>query len=239
MIAPETDPVSYAGLLERTRQMLTPLGLTERPAPPAWKVADDVAHACRLTPAVWTLGAGRAALAECRAVTLAGPVADAFMTVIYPTDPARLPTFTAELYAGAGRPALAYLDLPAPGLSVSLRNEIADQTTVLSIRHAPFLPRDEAPPNWVLDDSPGGFLFTRTTDGEALARLAQAFEDYLNVWIDFAFPFVDSADLARSANPVPVEQKKRFDLHAPTRAMLEQHFGLEWAERFVGEFLQP
>ena len=239
MIAPGTDPVSYAGLLERTRQLLTPLGLTERPAPPALRVAGGAEQACRLTAAVWKLGPGRTTLAECRAVKLAGEFADAFMTVIYPTDPARLPTFTAELYAGAGRPALAYLDLPAPGLPISLRDEVADQTTVLSIRHAPFLPRDEAPPSWVLDESPGGFLFTRTTDGDAIARLAQAFEDYLNVWIDFAFPYVDAPDGGRSANPVPVEQKKRFDLHAPTRAMLEQHFGLEWAERFVGEFLQP
>ena len=235
MIAAANGPVSYAGLLERARHLLAPLGLTEFHAPAAWTVGGGVDRLCRLTAAVWELGSGRAGLAQCRAVKLTGPFADAFITVIHPTDPASLPAFTAELYAGAGHPALAYLDLPAPGLRVSLRNAVAEQTTVLSIRHAPFLPRDEAPPAWVLDDSPGGFLFTRTTDAEALARLAQAFEDYLNVWIDFAFPHV-SAEFARSANPAPVEQKKRFDLHAPTRALLEQYFGPEWADRFIGEF---
>jgi hypothetical protein len=170
---------------------------------------------------------------------LAGPAADAFLAVIYPTDPTRLPAFSAELCAGGGRPALAYFDLPSPALPPGLRNEVADQTTVLSIRHAPFLPRDEAPPIWVMDDSPGGFLFTQTADRDAPARLSQAFEDYLNVWIDFAFPFAHAAAFALAANPAPAGAKKRFNLHAPTRAMLAQHLGPDWAGRFVAEFLQP
>jgi hypothetical protein len=172
-------------------------------------------------------------------VKLGGPVADAFVVVIRPTDPSRLPAFTAELFATNGKSALAYLDLPSPGLSRDLVNEVADQTTVLSIRHAPFLPRDETPPTCVMDDSPGGFLFTQAAGRDAPARLSQAFEDYLNVWIDFAFPFADENRLRLSGHQPWKERKHQSVLLGPMRSVFAQHLGSDGAHRFVAEFLFP
>ena len=232
MIATATFPVSYAGLWDRACELLAPLGLTETGTPPG-----RMEGVFRLSSGSWAIGPGEPALAECRVARLSGPSADAFVAVILPADPARLPAFTAELYATGGRPSLAYLDLPSPGLSRDLRDEVTDQTTVLSIRHAPFLPRDETPPTWVMDDSPGGFLFTRTGERGSAARLSQAFEDYLNVWIDFAFLAAELAPTARCTVDRLVDFKRRSSHHASARAMLAQHFGLDWTDRFVTEFL--
>jgi len=237
MIATSTGSVTYAELWDRARELLAPLGMTESEVPPTFAPKLEFEAGYRIRCAAWDVGPCESRLADCRAVTLSGPAADVFVAVIFPHFPKRLPVFVAELYALSQRPALAYLDLPSPGLNHQIRNEVADQTTVLSIRHAPFLPRNETPPPWVVDDSPGGYLFTQTTDEDAVVRLSQAFDDYLKVWIDFAYKFAERTDFGQ-AGDFPLARFKRRCIHQTfSQTMLARQFGTELANRVVAEFL--
>ncbi len=226
MIVQERSSPSFAALWQRTQNHLSSLMLTETPLP----AAENAAGSVRLHSGRWRIGTRQEPLAECRIARLSG-VADGLLAMIGPVEPGRLPYFSAELLAAHGRPQFACLDVLAPGLDADLRNEVAEQTTVLSIRHAIFLPRDEAVPRWAVEESPGGFLYTADNSPEILPRLEQAYEDYLNVWLDFAH--------APAASPAPSadEADQAFrHLRATRPSFLEQYFGEEWTKRFLAEF---
>ena len=227
MIAQECAAPSYAALWERTRDCLAPLGLTETPLRPEWAATTGAAGQVRLNAAAWRVGPPDAPVGECRVARLQG-AADGLLALIGPLQPGHLPILRAELFAVQGRPQLAWLDILAPGMSVTVRDEVAEQTTVLSIRHALFLPRDEQMPPWAVEESPGGFLFTRTNRPESLPRLAQAFEDYLNIWLDFAFA-LPSPPTARAAAAFRPSRAGR-------ESWLQRFFGDVWTERFLTEF---
>jgi len=207
------------------------LGLTET-TPPEWAIAAGAAGQVRLTAARWRIAPESDPLGDCRVARLTG-AADGFLALISPAQPGRLPVLSAELFAVQGRPQLACLDLLAPGLPPELRDEVAEQTTVLSIRHAMFLPRDEPPPPWAVDESPGGYLFTRVNRPETLPRLIQAFEDYLNIWLDFAHATPPESVVATT---VAVAWSAFRRARANRESFLQRFFGDVWTARFLTEF---
>jgi hypothetical protein len=148
-----------------------------------------------------------------------------------PIQAGRLPYLTAELLAVGGRPEFACFDMHAPGMADGLVDEIVAQTTALSIRHTLFLPRDEAVPGWAVEESLGGFLYTGVNPAAVIPRLEQAFEDYLNIWLDFAHaaPAVAAADADEAGECFRLMRRCR-------PSILERFVGRESARLLMAEF---
>jgi hypothetical protein len=231
MIAQDCELQTYAGLWERTRSALAPLGLTEEPVPPEWASAVGILGQVRLVTASWIVGAAGEPAAVCRVARLHG-AADGHLTLISPTRAGRLPVFTAELLAVQGRPQLTCLDVRTHGLDAGVCDEVAEQTAVLAVRHALFLPPHEPVPEWAVHGSPGGFLFSRSCRPDLLPRFAQAYDEYFNTWLDFAY-----APPAAPPAPAADAEAAAFRRTAAEReSVLEPFFGRDWAQRFLSEF---
>jgi 15,16-dihydrobiliverdin:ferredoxin oxidoreductase len=82
-------------------------------------------------------------------------------------------------------------------------------------------------------------LFAKVEAEVVPTRVFAAFKDYLNLYwemIDAAIPFTDSADIQRI-----VTAQKEYDQYSadrdPAHGLFSSHFGNEWANRFLYEFL--
>lgn len=237
MLTTRTLTGMYATLWDRTRECLSSLTLRELPIVGPWTNMDGIGGMARLTAGRWLLGQPKTPLAECRIARITGPFADGLLAFIFPADTERLPTFMAELLAADQRPQLAWLDLRSPGLDPNTREQVTEQTAVLSIRHAPFLPRHEPPPTWAIDFSPGGFLYTRSERRDIYPRLMQAYDDYLNAWIDFAFSELEPGAAADDECPELAAFKHGAIANAGCRDYLCKWFGEDRATRFLRDFL--
>lgn len=214
----------YASLLERTRQLIEPLDLTEVDGGKKW---EQIAGRTCLQGELWRLGE----IAEARFARVYGGGIDALIAVILPARPGTTPVLTAEMYASHGTTRHFCVDLQAPGFPTTRRHELAETTTALSVRHAMYLPREDKIPGWVVDDSAGGFLFARGCSLDLQPRLAQAYEDYLNLWLDFAYSPLDPAGTVVEATATFCHRQTRRDW------FLDELFGIAWSRRFLKEFL--
>jgi 15,16-dihydrobiliverdin:ferredoxin oxidoreductase len=82
-------------------------------------------------------------------------------------------------------------------------------------------------------------LFAKVEAEVVPTRVFAAFKDYLNLYwemIDAAIPLTDSADIQRIVNA-----QKEYDQYSadrdPAHGLFSSHFGNEWANRFLYEFL--
>jgi 15,16-dihydrobiliverdin:ferredoxin oxidoreductase len=82
-------------------------------------------------------------------------------------------------------------------------------------------------------------LFAKVEAEVVPTRVFAAFKDYLNLYwemIDTAVPFTDLSDIQRIVNA-----QKEYDQYSadrdPAHGLFSSHFGNEWANRFLYEFL--
>jgi 15,16-dihydrobiliverdin:ferredoxin oxidoreductase len=82
-------------------------------------------------------------------------------------------------------------------------------------------------------------LFAKVEAEVIPTRVFAAFKDYLNLYwemIDAAVPFTDLSDIQRIVNA-----QKEYDQYSadrdPAHGLFSSHFGNEWANRFLYEFL--
>jgi ferredoxin-dependent bilin reductase len=235
VIATRVSGGAFAALGENTSHALAPLGVKDLGNPGEWACGDGRGGITRLITSRLQIGPANSPLAEGRVVRLHGPSTDGLLTFIYPANCEHLPALSAELLSVEGQPAMAWLDLRSPGLATEVAERVAEETTVLSIRHAPFLPHRETPPAHVMEYSQGGFLYTRCDDRQILPRLCQAYLDYLNAWIDFAFAAKPGGP-TRSSNELAAFKKSGI-VNTGCRPYLVQWFGEERGHRFLTDFL--
>ena len=83
-------------------------------------------------------------------------------------------------------------------------------------------------------------LFCRGGADEATSSLPQAFDALFSAYWDLH----DQAKTQSSINPIEVEQlQKNYDVYSaerdPAHGLFTSHFGKDWSDRFLHEFLFP
>lgn len=234
---PRTTPRLLDGLRDETLVQLKPLGVIMRPVPNDLAHAEGAAHN-RLVAESHIVGAASDPLGECRIVRISGRNSEIVNTMLFPRRPARLPVFAAELLVFGGVPRLAFIDLQTPGLSPERRAAVAELTRRPAAWFAG-LPRDEAPPDWAVKDSAGGYVFTRPGHVRHAEALVEAYRAYLGLWTKLAQsdavlspPPPDAA-----ADEALARYKRNHVEHSPGTTYLERIFGGDWTRRFLNRFL--
>ena len=84
-------------------------------------------------------------------------------------------------------------------------------------------------------------LFCRGGAEQATSSLPPAFSAFLKTYLDL---HDDAVKTPSSINPIEVEQlQKNYDIYSaerdPAHGLFTSHFGSEWSDRFLHEFLFP
>ncbi|MBY0526800.1 MAG: hypothetical protein K2R98_25635 [Gemmataceae bacterium] len=229
---------NFAGLWSQTGRRLRCLCSARQPLPAHLSRRDGHGGRLRLRACALSLGCGGTARAECRMVRISGATAEIVNTMIFPTQPDRLPVYAAQLLAFGGRPRLAFIDLQMPGLTEGRRASLRERARVVA-RRFDFLPPADDAPSWAVEFASGCQVFTRTTEPDALQGLRDACLQYLELWVELARAECDS--LESGANPAAHAELGRWQSeHArlsPGTEYLIKVFGEEWAREFLHEFL--
>lgn len=238
MIVAPIQTGSFAKLPDRTWLLLQCLGVTEAASIPELAAPDDGSPEVCITTAHWQVGAADQALAECRIVRVQGLSEELVQTVLFPACPKHLPTFVALLWQACDDSCHAYINLATPGMAAPLRDDVSEFATVLSIRHAAFLARaatTSLPSARVLSAS-GLAVHEHTGHGRG-ARIAQAYEDYLQAWLDFAVAVPAQRRADAYAQRELLEYKQQLAAHVPGKEAYRRLCSEDWMHRFLGEFL--
>jgi hypothetical protein len=269
---PRTAPVStpaavrsFDRLLEplwddtRRRLSAPPLRLSDRPLPPDIAEFSGPGGKTRIRAASWLVhsvaDAGEAEVADCRIVVITGTNAEIVNTMIFPARPEAMPVFAAELLVFGGVPRLAFVDLQVPGLAAGSRAALGGRLKAVASGYA-HLPCDQTAPDWAVEYSTGGYVFTRPNDTAFRDDLLRLYREYLDIWAGLAGPASSAApagpashggrderNLGNDARPgaeaaAELERYKRQHVaHSPGKVFLEKMFGAGWTDRFLNGFL--
>jgi hypothetical protein len=233
--APVARP--FEALWDETAERLQSLGLCERELPPNLASAVGGGGRTRLRAAAWAVGPTGRPLAECRIVRIVGASSEVVNTMIFPTRPEALPVYAAELLVFGGRPRLAFVDLQAPGMPGQERRRLAELTRPLAARFAHLRCEREAP-DWAVEASPGGYVYTRPEDGDCASDLLTVYRSYLDLWATLATGLTEDGGPPDEGTAAALaDYKRRHVAHSPGTAFLGKVFGPGWAVRFLDEFL--
>lgn len=237
MIAASTSAGALTALPERTWKLLQGIGVCTAPIAPEFSELHERRSNLSAAAGSWQIGRDGRACAECRMLRVHGAAEQLAYAFICPMRPHRLPAFVALLSWQSDGICQAYVDLPAPGMAAPLRDEVSELTAALAIRHAAFLGPPTSVPVWNGALSPGG-LFVHQRGGRTLReRILQAYEDYLNVWIDSAAALPDRIRNDVDAQRELLRYKRRLESLLLGKEVFYRHSGEARTSRFLSEFL--
>jgi hypothetical protein len=181
----------------------------------------------------------------CRMVLIQGQRNEILNTWIFPTAPESCPVFAAELIAMAGMPRLTFIDIQNPAMasgSCAVR-ELTDQ---LRARHVGLV-CDEEPPQWAIDATLGGYIFSRALAATKFSSIDACYEDYLRCYMrGFLSPSGSTEHSNADGSSLTCRSNAERELHhyqvhhmehSPGSVFLGKLFGNEWTNDFLRNFL--
>jgi len=237
MIAASLSASPFAHLPERTWLFLRGLGICETLLSPEFATRNVGFNNATVSAANWQVGPDDQHCADCRILHVHGEQDEFIQAVIWPAHPERLPVFQALLWQGSHGACHASIDLATPGMCTPLRDDVSEMATALAIRHASFFPRNRSNYSTVANAGGGGLVVNLSEGCDRSERLTQAYEDYLNAWLDFAVALPDELANDARAQRELLRYKRQLEAAPPGKEVLYRLFGPHWASRICGEFL--
>ena len=248
--AAETSVFAYARLPDWTSgrvQQVELHGLMATPIPPRTEFQRCESKNKRFNLSSWTwllTGEGHP-ICDLRMVYISGTKNTIINTWVFPYAPHQHPVFAAELIALGDTPKLTFIDIQGPALCSSRQSTIRHATS--KVRHAfADLRIAERPPSWAIDESLGEYLFTREMTSQAAERIAMAYSNMLDTYLqllnDCTVPLVASRHTTcASSTTDELDKLHHYQLHhmesSPGKLFLSKLFGEQWTHSFLTEFL--
>jgi hypothetical protein len=176
----------------------------------------------------------------CRLVLIQGQKNEILNTWVFPTAPERCPVFAAELIAMAGSPRLTFIDLQSPGMQ-SGAEWVRTEALRLRADHS-VLVCEEAPPEWAVSASEGGFVFSRSLPSSSFTSIDACYRAYFETYLD---QFLSETDSSAAVDPdvrsLALKALTEYQVHhmenSPGSVFLGKLFGDEWTNNFLRNFL--
>lgn len=237
MIAASFSASPFAQLPERTWLFLRGLGICETLLSPEFATRNLSLNNMTVSAANWQVGPEDQVCADCRILHLHGEQDEFIQAVIWPAFPERLPVFQALLWQGSHGACHASIDLASPGMCTPLRDDVSEMATALAIRHASFFPRNRSNYSTAANATGGGLVVNLSEGCDRSERLMQAYEDYLNAWLDFAAALPDQLTYDAKAQRELLRYQRQMEALPPGKEILDRLLGPPWANRICSEFL--